>query len=547
MLAEVAHRAPPEQVPIRRVVSSWRSAPLSVDLCYRPPVASRFECPRCQNVFVPDGHGADDAFVECPACGALAMSAGEATDALARAVTGAHDIPTNLQPSGEATLPPSQEAAGFPEPPSTEAVASPGIFSNLLDSKDVLALPSLPSEPPSPPPPVAEPPSSSSSSSSQQAAGRAEAGLDLGLADELGDFVLPTTAPAQALSPSKKTPAKKAPSTPSTSTSAPSPAAPKVGAVANDAVDFSGEGAAALTEEAFGALEAAFDGLAAKPAARGKDGLTDDERAFLGDSPAARAAPPSKPSKPSKSAAPPPPKPSKAAALPPPRRPKRDRGAGFALSPEAREAAFLAVRSDAPRPARALPAEMDSATIEAPTSALAEATVPQQQAPPRPGQQRAQPAEPTDIVAANRKKPAPARPRPSVLGGVPAIALSVAVFAGLAGGAAVGALTTPQQVKRNDARARAEEQLAEGNRFYEAQRYDDALGKYKGAVSIDRAFAIAHRAKGAALAKQNRHDEAADAYLEYLNLEPSAVDAADVKAAVAARGKGAASTAGGGG
>jgi hypothetical protein len=510
-------------------------------------VASRFECPRCQNVFVPDGHGADDAFVECPACGALAMSAGEATDALARAVTGAHDIPTHLQPSGEATQPPSQEAQGFAEPPSTEAVASPGIFSNLLDSKDVLALPSLPSEPPAPPPPVAE------SSSSSQHAGRGEAGLDLGLADELGDFVLPTTAPAQALSPSKKTPAKKPPpSTKAASTATPMPSSSSsssgraaVGAVSKDAVDFSGEGAAALTEEAFGALEAAFDGLAAKPAARGADGLTDDERAFLGDAPAPRAAPPSKPSK---STSPPPPKPSKAAALPPPRRPKRDRGTGFALSPEARDAAFLAVRSsDVPRPARALPAEMDSATIEAPTSALAEATVPQQQAPPRPGQQRAQAAEPTDIVAANRKKPTPARPRPSVLGGVPAIALSVAVFAGLAGGAAVGALTTPQQVKRNDARARAEEQLAEGNRFYEAQRYDDALGKYKGAVSIDRAFAIAHRAKGAALAKQNRHDEAADAYLEYLNLEPSAVDAADVKAAVAARGKGPASTGGGGG
>ena len=38
---------------------------------------ARFECPRCQTVFTHE-KGDDEAFFECPSCGALAMSIGEA-------------------------------------------------------------------------------------------------------------------------------------------------------------------------------------------------------------------------------------------------------------------------------------------------------------------------------------------------------------------------------------------------------------------------------------------------------------------------------------
>lgn len=208
------------------------------------------------------------------------------------------------------------------------------------------------------------------------------------------------------------------------------------------------------------------------------------------------------------------------------------------LSEEAKDAAFLRLREGSAPPRRLPPPEMRGGD-DAPVSATAEATVPQQLAPPKEAGQggpSSSSPEPTDIVETRRKARAPKRETPSVMRGLPAIALSVAVFVGLAGGAAVGALTAPQRVKRNDARARAEAQLAEGNRFYEQGRFDDALGRYKGAISIDRVFALAHRAKGAALAKQQRYDEAAEAYREYLNLESSAIDATDVKEALARRG-----------
>ena len=121
---------------------------------------------------------------------------------------------------------------------------------------------------------------------------------------------------------------------------------------------------------------------------------------------------------------------------------------------------------------------------------------------------------------------------------------------GLAVGAGVGAAVTPAKAPRNDARARAELALADGNRYYEVARYDDALGKFKNAINNDRTFAPAHRAKGAALAKQammaaqtqqgeqaqRLWDEAAAAYREYLALEPSAIDAADIKDALTRRG-----------
>ena len=51
-------------------------------------MASRFECPRCQTVFVKEVEG-DAAFVECPSCGALALPAGDATEGmLSRSISG---------------------------------------------------------------------------------------------------------------------------------------------------------------------------------------------------------------------------------------------------------------------------------------------------------------------------------------------------------------------------------------------------------------------------------------------------------------------------
>src|SRR5690349_17158043 len=62
--------------------------------------ASRFECPRCQTMFMKDT-GGEAAFVECPSCGALALPAGDhSDDALSRALSGPQNVPAHLQQSG---------------------------------------------------------------------------------------------------------------------------------------------------------------------------------------------------------------------------------------------------------------------------------------------------------------------------------------------------------------------------------------------------------------------------------------------------------------
>ena len=476
---------------------------------------ARFECPRCQTVFTRE-KGDDDAFVECPSCGALAMSVGDATgvdsSALARALSSSHDVPTHLQaPSSDSTQDPSSEAErsepsdpSGPSPrPDPFQPAGAGIFSGLMDRPIAASAPSAEG------PPVSDEPVTP----------KLADGIDLGLDDDLKDFTLPSTSPGSAaLSPQKKTPTKK-----------PAAKRPEPASLIDQEPSSAGsaELGESLNDDAFGALEAAFDTMAAKPTGnttRGKDGLSADDRAFLRgeeERPTAGAprAPPKRP-------------PARPGQRPPPRaarRPaERERSRGIALSDEAREAAFLPLRPVVASP----PARGRAGSGEAPPSSLAEHTAPQPA--PRHAKQAAV-VEPTELVQkAPRKQPV--REKPSILGPVPAIALSLAVFVGLVGGAALGALTAPVAVKRNDARARAELQLAEGNKFYGEGRFDDALGKYKGAVNIDRTFALAHRAKGAALAKQQRYDEAAEAYKEYLGLESSAIDAGDVKEALARRG-----------
>lgn len=538
----------------------------------------RFECPRCQTVFTRD-EGGDDAFVECPSCGAMAMSAGEATgvdsDALARTLSSTHDAPAllrGLEPTadGDAAVDASREAgrdfrsaasddgggdggdggggggedvedsSRSPRPAAWEEGepgGGGGVFNNLLGG---LADGDAPAPPAAPP--AAKAGSSSNSNSS----------LDLGLDDELGDFDLPVAAaPKPRPAPKKTAPPRRTGG--EGPVSAPDVVAPPP-ASENVAVN--------LGEDAMGALEAAFDSLAAAPpVARRGSGLSDDERRFLQNVMGSGPPPPppqgSKPSKPSKPPPRPPEKPGVPRAAPPPLK-KRPPSSGFALTPEAREAAFipLKVKRAPPKAPPPPPPPRDDDP---------EITSPNDLAPRR----SSRPAHSTDDMPA---LPAPAadgaindaiakmptaakaarapRPRPSVWGGLHKGALAAAILVGVLVGAGGGAALAPPQQKRTDGRARAELALADGNRYYEVARYDDALGKFKNAINNDRTYAPAHRAKGAALAKQGQMaaqtqrgdeaqklwDEAAAAYREYLALEPSAIDGADIKEALARRG-----------
>jgi hypothetical protein len=456
-----------------------------MSLLASPAVTTRFECPRCQTVFTRD-RGDDDAFVECPSCGAMAMSVGEATDALARQLSSTHDVGAFQDRTLEGSSDDDDDDSGVvhrPEP-SLVGTLGAGVFSGLLGQPSDTA----------PPPPVG--------------------GLDLGLDEELRDFELPSTAPGNAaLSPQKKTtvkPKKQA------AAAAPAPGMPPpprgqegpppdVNALDNDALD---------------ALGAAFDSMAMRPSQqRGADGLSDDERRFLrADAPPVEARPP-----PRKPPPRPPGKPGERRQGPPPRAKKpagpRPVSKGIALSAEAKDAAFIPLRAPpasqpvASAPPKRTPTNVDEQTVPA-------ASVERENA--------------TELLA-RPKRPAP-RQAPTVMGGISKLALAAAVLLGVVGGGVAGAATAPASAKRNDARGRAEAQLAEGNRFYQVGRFDDALGMYKAALNNDRAYAVAHRAKGSALASNKRYDEAAEAYRDYLALEPSAIDAADIKEALARRG-----------
>ena len=88
--------------------------------------ASRFECPRCQTVFVKDI--GDAAFVECPSCGALALPAGDATEGdLSRAVSGSHSQPSRPQPVQTESEPSQPSAPAVSDPGSAPASAGSGL------------------------------------------------------------------------------------------------------------------------------------------------------------------------------------------------------------------------------------------------------------------------------------------------------------------------------------------------------------------------------------------------------------------------------------
>jgi hypothetical protein len=279
-------------------------------------------------------------------------------------------------------------------------------------------------------------------------------------------------------------------------------------------------------------------------------GLSDDERRFLQN--VAGAAPPPPPPRPAKVAKPPPRPPEKPGVprpAPPPLK-KKAASTGLALSPEAREAAFIPLKVKRPPPrvvTEPAPPPPHDPEITAPHDVAS----PRRPRPasPEPTAPLVTDANAEDVTAGEARARAP-RSRPTVWRDLHKGAFAAAILVGLLVGAGAGAALAPSSPKRNDARARAELALADGNRYYEAARYDDALGKFKNAINNDRTFAPAHRAKGAALAKQamlaaqtqqgeqaqQLWDEAAAAYREYLALEPSAIDATDIKDALARRG-----------
>lgn len=535
----------------------------------------RFECPRCQTVF--DEESADAAFAECPSCGALALAAAEPTSAgvLQRALSqearsrdsvpdGAPlgqtgSLPSNdgfaPQPSGsfeptqvgvfaglvqEAAAQPSAEAPAGDVPlsrmltrddapptiPPDRGIGSdddahvhgqqtmpasmaltrgePDVRVRTADSAGFddptmavgVSLGSLDDEPPAPPPAPAPQPT-------QQMAGVQS--------DELGrifdDVVLPPTFDAEI---SQRT------------TRAPAPRSQE-GEFAP--TDPSAPWKASLSEEAFQDLERAFDDIALKPPempepARGaarpppmkrKGGNAWAE--LMGVEQSGEEELPRPPDKP---------KP------PPLKLQKRRRPDALALSDDAKRVAFLPLGRPASEPATRPPQFLDGPTEE----------VSNRRAAPR--------ADKNDEVTTPEGRPAPKQggrkgavldrpPTVPAFAGFTAMRVAAGVIFMLLAGGALGAYLAPSVQKANTPRARAEQKFIEGNKSYVEGRYDDAVGYYKGAISVDPTFALAHRAKGAALVKQQKYDEAAEAYRQYLALQPDAIDARDVKEVLAKR------------
>ncbi|MBI1948738.1 MAG: tetratricopeptide repeat protein [Deltaproteobacteria bacterium] len=504
--------------------------------------ASRFECPRCQTVFVKDI--GDAAFVECPSCGALALPAGDATEGmLGRAVSGSHPNPVAV-PTASA---PSQPSA----PATSEPGAAPagGIFAALLeDSAQRIEIPpaALASSLDSPTAPAGyDLPRTAEPAADPGAKAPPDVALDVDWNKDLGDFDFPSL-PQRTVGPGSDGP--------TSPFSTPVPPMQQLPREARDALSRmtgsgSGEGAAsrsgegdaegsgegdptapggkdapwsALSDEAFGDLERAFDDLALKPPVRRSGGLSPDEQRLL------RGAPPPR------GKGKPPPMRKKAgddgsgrSAPPVPTGKKggkggRPRPTHFELSDETRRAAFVARTSEGrTRPhldqGPALPPE-PAESVAVGSRATASSS-----------------GEETDLV--RERKERPARPVPSLWKGLSAPVVIGLILLAITGGSALGAFViAPQPKPASTPRARAELKLANGNRFYDQGRFDDALGEFRAALTIDPTFSIAHRAKGTALAKLQRFDEAQTSYTEYLRLEPGALDAVDVKAAVERRG-----------
>ncbi len=434
---------------------------------------SRFECPRCQTMFTKNTVG-EDAFVECPSCGALALPAGEATDDLSRALSGVHGAPTQLE-----------------QPQHSSSDAGPahgGVFSGLLS-------PAAPEPPPLPPAPPQAPRDSIDFNFNHIE-------LDLGDAASAAPRRSPMTAPSR---------------------NAVSTAALQALRAIDVNTDAGSTPWGGMSDDAFGDLEKAFNAMDLRPSTAPAGGaLSDNDQAFLRSG---RTAPPlpniGHDGPTGQREAPP--------KRPPPRRttkPKAARPNHLTLSQETKRLAFLPLAVETtPLPAarRAMTAQVPAASSSRGVDARGE-----------PAAQQRTVDDPTDLVRDHRDI-LPPRQVPSAFAGLTfARVVAVVVLSSIIG-AAIGALMTPKPQRPNTARARAEVYFAAGNRFYDEGRYDDALGAFKQATNVDPTFAPAHRAKGAALAKRSQYDAAADAYQKYLELEPSALDAKDAKDAIARR------------
>jgi tetratricopeptide (TPR) repeat protein len=476
-------------------------------------VASRFECPRCQTVFVRDVAG-DAAFVECPSCGALALPAGDATEGMLAALSA-------TQPSQ-----PSQEQPPEMSDPALAApAASAGVFSGLLQERSDPQM-SVPA-----PTPGLEKTETLVRAPPEESGKRVAPDLDIDWNKDLGDFDfpwLPTT------SPPRETPAAR-PAQPVTQL--PPDALAALASLPSGEGDPEEEpttkGSApwsALSDEAFGDLERAFDDLALKPQPPPRGRLSDDEERFLrGESQRGGGGPPARPP-PRKKA------PGEVSDMrPPPRRGGGGKSAGprpthFQLSDKARQLAFLsALPSEssvsAPRPRVDLnDARPVRESMRPSSSAAAQST-----------SAVTEPSESTDLV--RERKETPRRKPPSALSGVSLPLVIVLMFVSLGLGSGAGAYFLAPKPKPATPRTHAEMRLAEGNRYYDIGRFDDALGAFNAALKFDPTYAVVYRAKGAALAKLQRYDEAAEAYRAYLANEPTAIDADDAKSAIARREK----------
>lgn len=461
--------------------------------------SSRFDCPRCQTVFVKDV-GGDAAFVECPSCGALALPAGDASEgAFSQVLSGTH---AGLAPGADASSAPSTEGDQPSEPSAPPAMH--GLFSALLDAA---AEPSAPAA-------TATPATVRSAASVRGSVRAVEFDFDFGSLElDLSTLSLPAGTRTSRGTSANDVGASFAPPA-----AAPPPAVHALSASAMAALAAEATtgptnprgapwGKNSLSDEAFGELEQAFDEMALRPQPTRKredhsggrsqpplrrGGRAEGERSEPTDRP---QAPPSLPRKRTVAAS-------------------SRGGLRLRLSDEAKRLAFLPLVSEA------------SSSMLRRRAARSDTLA--QSAASRVG------GESSDILGL-APKARDRKPVPSAFHGLSvARALATVIVAGLLGGVG-GAWTAPPAKAASTPRARAELRFADGNRFYDVQRFDDALGAFRGAINIDPTLAMAYRATGAALAQLNRHDEAAIAYEKYLELEPAAIDAADVKTALRRR------------
>ncbi|HEY4222943.1 MAG TPA: hypothetical protein VGO62_16415, partial [Myxococcota bacterium] len=309
--------------------------------------ASRFECPRCQTVFVKDIAG-DAAFVECPSCGALALPAGDATGgALERALSGPHDSPSS---SDETEM--EQQPA-----PSDPSAPVPGMFQGLLEPPASLpeGQPVLRPLPPPPAPTITGSITGSSITGSSVTGSQRAPELDFNFGQDL-EIDLPSLPPppttgmssreGSPLSGSGEGRAVQVHSLPPDAMQALAAQA-ESGPTSESKAPWSG-----LSEDAFGDLEKAFDEMALKPVAPGvgRGGLSTDEERFLRGDSGEQSAPNLRPpprrashngEHTDRNSAPPRPPPRGAG-----RREKRARPSHFELSAEARALAFLPIRGE---------------------------------------------------------------------------------------------------------------------------------------------------------------------------------------------------------